>query len=246
MRLGTLRVPRGDTPGTREEEGAGRGGPSAGLGGARSSVGSVAARGCRPGRAAGRPPRSPSRRQGTTSGRARQAERRRRRGQPGERRSFGGAVLEAEQEGTGGTAASPGAEGGGGVFLGFPLGVSSLPPPQAPAEDTCQHVPAVVVSSHVIAPPPGLGHPPSGPHYPQAQPPRLTCGPSRVPLLDWWVSSGSEHTGPAPRRRHSSARSYPGCSSLGLAPPRAWEPWSPLAHCPWAQLRADRRLGPSP
>lgn len=244
MRLGTLRVSRGDTPGTREEEGAGRGGPSAGLGGARSSVGSVAARGCRPGRAARRPPRSPTRRQGTTSVRARQAERRRRRGQPGERRSFGGAVLEAEQEGTGGTAASPGAEGGG--LPRLPPG--GVPPPPSPG--SCRgHVSARSRRCRLIpchSPSPRPGTPPSGPHYPQAQPPRLTCGPSR----SLYSTGGSPRAAGIPARPPAEdTRQHvltPVISSFGLAPPRAWEPWSPLAHCPWAQLRADRRLGPSP
>lgn len=55
-------------------------------------------------------------------------------------------------------------------------------PPQAPAEGTCQHVPAVVLLSHVIAPPSGLGlPPPPRPHYPQAQPSALTCSPCSSP-----------------------------------------------------------------
>lgn len=70
--------------------------------------------------------REPIRRQGTESGPAPRAERRRRQGLPGERRGFGGAGREAEQEGTRGAAASPGAEWG--LFPGFPLGVAPSPP----------------------------------------------------------------------------------------------------------------------
>ena len=55
-----------------------------------------------------------------------------------------------------------------------PGGDSLTTPPLAPAEDTCQHVPALVVSSHVIAPPRGLGHAPRppGPIIPRPNLPR--------------------------------------------------------------------------
>lgn len=79
--------------------------------------------------------------QGTESGRALLAERRRRGGQPGERWVFGGALPEAGQEGTGGAAVSRRARS-----RHCPRSPQGCLRPHAPAEDTCQHVPAVIVS----------------------------------------------------------------------------------------------------
>ena len=133
---------------------------------------------------------------------------RRRRGQPGERRGFGGARLEAGQEGTGGAAAS--LLTGRGFCPRSPLGVPPVPGP----EDTFQHVPAVVVSSPVLAPLPGLGPPPPlRPHHSHSASQLhavLIRAPCPVPLLHQSVSPGSERPGRDPRRTHSSARSHSG------------------------------------
>lgn len=198
---------------TRTGAGAGRREPSIWLGGARSNVGNAA-----PGGEVGWGARP------SLAGRARRAD------VPG-RRNAGGAE---DSRQSAGSSAAPGGRRGRKAraalppcaravcYLRFPRGCL---PSQAPAEGTCQHVPAVVLLSHVIAPPSGLGlPPPPRPHYPQAQPSALTrslCSspPSRLP--------GKRAFRPDPLQKTLLARFHPchliplpsSASSLGTPAP---------------------------